>query len=116
MNLEEFNILVEKRVNIIRRSLADKGKEYANDNDDRLITFKSVANLRRTTTVDAVGGMMSKQIDSLFDMIKETTKNVDCYDYIALTEHLWEERIKDIINYMILLDAVLQDYMKGEDK
>lgn len=103
MTLEEFNNIVENRVKIILTSLMDKGREYTADDEDRLITFKSVANLRRTTVEDALGGMVSKQIDSLFNMISQTKNG------IAGSPSLWEERIKDIINYMILLDAVLED-------
>ncbi len=119
MTLDDFNTIIEKRINIIRQSLAEKGHEYADNDTDRLIAFKNIAKLRRTTTVDAVGGVVAKQIVSLFDMIDKTTKCVnnqdqDQFEYVILTKHLWEEKIKDIINYMILLDAVIQDIQESE--
>ena len=115
MTLDDFNIIIEKRINIIRQSLAEKGHEYADNGKDRLAVFKNVAKLRRTTSINAVGGMVAKQIVSLFDMLDKTTKVDDQFEYVISTKHLWEERIKDIINYMILLDAVIQDIQESED-
>ncbi len=116
MTNETFNFVVDANIVKIKDIIIKKGKEYAKG-EDRLQAFKDVAELRHTSTEDALGGMVSKQIVSLFDMIQRTTLafpiSVDDNSY-----SIWKEKLIDIIVYMILLDAIILEkvgFIKGED-
>lgn len=105
MNQHEFDLHVEHRIDIIKNVLLSKGEEYAKGTD-RLQAFKDAAKLRNTSIEDALGGMVSKQVVSLFDMIFRTT--LVCPDKITKEGYkVWEEKLTDIIIYMILLDTIL---------
>lgn len=96
---DDFNNIIDARIKIIRKTLQKKGAEYASTLD-RLSNFKQAAALRQTTPLDALGGMVAKQIVSIFDMILTFTPSEPNY-------LLWDEKITDVINYMILLDALI---------
>ena len=80
-------------------TLMNKAKEYATDGD-RLHNFKVAASVQGISPTAALAGMMAKHTVSVYDMIG-TGKVYD----IAL----WEEKIKDSINYLFLLWALLNE-------
>ena len=88
--------------NIMKHQLAKcatilhtKRQEYAPD-VDVLHNFKSAAGLLGCPPREALAGMMLKHTVSLYDMCREN----ECRD-IAV----WEEKITDHMNYLILLLA-----------
>ncbi len=115
MMQEKFDEIVNCKIQVIKDSLATKGQEYV-QGFDRLQAFKDAAKLRNTTCEDALGGMVSKQIVSLFSMIKIATNLANHDNYVRDTYDLWEEKITDIINYMILLDAILYESLNISQK
>ena len=98
MNQTDFNDIFEKTVSQCRNVLCSKAKEYATE--DRLHNFKQAAHIQSTTPVKALGGMMSKHTVSIYDMIHSG----DVY-----SSSLWNEKITDSINYLILLRALIED-------
>lgn len=114
MDRQDFSIYIERRIDVIKEVLINKGAEYAKG-DDRLQAFKDTANLRHTSLEDAIGGMVSKQIVSLFDMIFRTTlaypDKVTNETYVV-----WEEKLTDIIIYMLLLDTILIEQLNIKNK
>lgn len=116
MNQHDFTLHIEHRIDKIKNILIVKGEEYAKGTD-RLQAFKDAANLRHTSIEDALGGMVSKQIVSLFDMIFRTTLAFP--DKVTNeTYKVWEEKLTDIIIYMMLLDTILieQFNIKNEEE
>lgn len=99
MNSCDFNTIVEKQLDRIKNVLVKKAAEY-NLDEDRLSVFKHAAALSEETPEQALYGFMLKHIISVTDMInsKET-----------YTEELWNEKITDICNYLILLQGLLRD-------
>lgn len=99
MNSCDFNTIVEKQLDRIKNVLVKKAAEY-NLDKDRLSVFKHAAALSEETPEQALYGFMLKHIISVTDMInsKET-----------YTEELWNEKITDICNYLILLQGLLRD-------
>ena len=99
MNSCDFNTIVEKQLDRIKNVLVKKAVEY-NLDEDRLSVFKHAAALSEETPEQALYGFMLKHIISVTDMInsKET-----------YTEELWNEKITDICNYLILLQGLLRD-------
>jgi hypothetical protein len=99
MNTPDFNIIVEAQLDRIRAVLIKKATEY-NLDADRLSVFKHAAALSEETPEQALYGFMLKHIISITDMVnsKET-----------YSEELWNEKITDICNYLILLQGLLKD-------
>ena len=99
MNTPEFNNVVEAQLERIKNVLVKKAAEY-NLDADRLSVFKHAASLSEETPEQALYGFMLKHIISVTDMInsKET-----------YTEEMWNEKITDICNYLILLQGLLKD-------
>lgn len=85
--------------------LANKRAEYT-PGADRLLSFKTAAKLQGNTPIAALGGMLSKHIVSFYDYI-ERVSNKDHPEYISLEQ--WDEKIIDILNYMLLARALLQE-------
>ena len=99
MTSEVFNHHLEHMQKATVDTLMAKAKEYAIDGD-RLHNFKVASTVQGITPTAALAGMMAKHTVSVYDMIR--TGEVYPLD-------LWEEKIKDSINYLFLLWALLQE-------
>lgn len=100
MNQENFDSVITDQLNRCEQLLLSKGKEYAADKVDRLHTFKRAASLQGINPERALLGMLTKHVISIYDMCSEPAK----YD-----EDLWDEKITDAINYLLLLRAVVDE-------
>ena len=98
MDTERFNQLFEKQIELCRQVLCGKAKEYATE--DRLHNFKVAAQLEGITTEQALAGMMAKHTVSVYDM---------CASGEAYPIELWQEKLTDSINYLLLLNAVVRE-------
>lgn len=98
MKKEKFNEIIQKRIALCLDVLIDKANEYATD--DRLHNFKVAACLQGIDPVKALAGMMAKHTVSIYDMM--------CSDKKYPLE-MWEEKIGDHINYLLLLRTLLED-------
>lgn len=99
MTSDVFNQHLQHMQTVTVDTLLDKAKEYATDGD-RLHNFKVAAATQGISPVQALGGMMCKHTVSVYDMIG-TGKEYPL--------ELWEEKIKDSINYLFLLWALVQE-------
>lgn len=97
-----FNEIVETRVRKCLDVLLKKAEEYATE--DRLHNFKAAANLQGCTSIRALGGMMCKHTVSVYDLINRFDQGLD------IPLDLWEEKIGDSINYLLLLSALVHEY------
>jgi hypothetical protein len=98
MNNEQFNLIVENRIQLIKTVLGNKAKEYAIG--DRLYNFKRAAEILRCTPQKALIGMFMKHLVSVLDLSEGST---------IPTDYLINEKIGDAINYLILLEATLKE-------
>ena len=105
MTSNEFNQILEYTINRCKSLLQSKSKEYATD--DRLHNFKSAANLKGETPIKTLAGMMAKHTISVYDM---------CMSGQDYTKALWDEKICDSINYLILLRALVEENILPKDK
>lgn len=98
MTAQEFNVLLEQRIQKIRDTLQYKATEYASD--DRLHNFKSdVGGLQLDESPEQVcWGYLRKHLQSIYDMVTGLKKP---------TLTMINEKIGDGINYLILLEAIL---------
>ena len=99
MTPQDFNIEVENACNRSKRLLIKKASEYS-EGTDRLDQFKKVALLNSISPTEALWGMTSKHITSIATMVKDPKM------YNLKT---WREKVTDLRNYTILLDALLID-------
>ncbi len=102
MNNANFEKILEQQMNQCAKVLIDKAREYATE--DRLHNFKVAANLQGITPKQALAGMMAKHTVSIYDMCRDGE-----YD-IAV----WDEKITDHINYLLLLRALIEEKPEEE--
>src|SRR4030043_803807 len=103
MNTEEFNKLLEERIEKTREILGRKASEYASD-EDRLYNFREAGRQLKITPEKALQGIKIKHDVSVDDLIDMTAKND-----LKITIELINEKIGDSINYLILLEALLKE-------
>lgn len=96
MDVKEFNHIIEGQINQCMTILGLKANEYATE--DRLHNFRVAAAMQGITTRAALGGMMAKHTVSIYDMLA---------DEAVHPLRVWEEKITDHINYLLLLTAIL---------
>lgn len=99
MNGPAFEEHLEEVLSKIRDILLSKNGAY-NANEEKLGTFISAAKLKGETPAQALWGMQVKHLVSVNSMIGSG-------EYYPLD--LWDEKIIDVINYMILLRAIIVD-------
>jgi hypothetical protein len=99
MNSEQFAEVFEQVMQSSRDVLLKKAGEYATD-DDRLHNFNVAAVLGDIEPAQALGGMMVKHTTSIYDMLKAG-------DPSQFSLAMWDEKIGDHINYLILLKAAV---------
>lgn len=98
MRVDQFEGVLDRQIKRVRDVLVVKAAEYAPV--DRLANFRKAASLCGKSLPQVIGGMMVKHTVSLYDMI-ESDK--------PYPMGLWDEKITDHINYLILLRAALAE-------
>ena len=106
MTSERFNELVKKQFEKCEKLLCSKNKEYATD--DTLHNFKVAAKLQGCNPVTALAGMMCKHTVSVYDLIRDNENGKH------ISPEMWDEKICDSMNYLLLLIALLEEQKEGE--
>ena len=99
MTYEKFNQIVEAMVKKCLDTMVKKQTEYSLDKD-RFSSFKEGETLTRLSPERTLYMFMYKHIKSLADMVSSEKK---------YPKELWEEKIQDNINYLLLLRGLLED-------
>ena len=107
MQSKDFDVVVERRLELINKILLTKRAEYAPEGGDRLHNFNRAAEMLRCTKEKALVGMWTKHIISLLDIVDNVEKKPPSLELI-------EEKIGDSINYLILLEAMLKERIKKD--
>ena len=100
-----FNFILDEQLKRCRNILVRKAEEYGSV--DRLHNFRKAAAFKNTTMRQVLSGMMLKHTVSIDDM---------CESPQTFTEALWNEKITDGINYLILLRAVVEEEGFAEEE
>jgi len=104
MTSEQLANIMAARFHKIENTLCSKAEEYARG--DRLSNFRQIAHLMNCTPEKALLGLVAKHIVALCDFVNDLDADtVQPYDR-------WDEKIGDIVCYMMLLDAMIQE--RGE--
>jgi len=96
MTNEQFNEIVNDRVQKIQTILTKKGQEYGAI--DRLHNFRVAARIDNETMLEAAWGMFKKHLVSIMD-IKDALQTPSI--------EMINEKFGDAINYLILMEAIL---------
>lgn len=102
MTTEDFEKVFEARVDLCRRVLIGKNTEYARGGD-KLSNFKKAAGRLGSTPESALLGMETKHSISIVDMIQDLERG------LHHPMSMWEEKIGDELNYLLLLRALLEE-------
>lgn len=105
MTNKEFDAYLEERLQMIRDTLSHKAKEYSNGKD-RMHNFNTAAVLQGCTPERALWGMAAKHLVSVSDLVLALDDD-DIQPKPTL--QMWNEKIGDAVNYLCLLDAMIQD-------
>lgn len=95
---DNFNKIIQAQIERCERILCKKAEEYATA--DRLHNFKVAGALQGISPVQALMGMMAKHTVSVADM---------CMSGETYPQELWDEKITDSINYLLLLSALVRE-------
>jgi len=102
MSEEQFDALVHDRTVMIKRTLVQKGKEYRRNNDP-LHNFRVAAKVGNTTEEKALWGFATKHYVSFLDMLNDIEQSqLPTFEYV-------DEKIGDLINYLILCEASIKE-------
>ena len=100
MSGEEFYKLTERRLEKTKYVLIEKGKEYSTD-ENKLHNFDKAAIKSNQSREKALKGMLLKHEVSIDDIVENIDKGK------LPSRELLDEKIGDIINYYILLEACI---------
>ena len=106
MNTEDFNKIIHEQIERCEATLCKKADEYATD--DRLHNFKVAAELQNCLPTTALAGMMAKHTVSVYDMIRGLEEGK------SYPLELWDEKIGDSINYLLLLAAAVREDVENQ--
>ena len=107
MKKAEFENIVKKRVYLINEVLGKKNTEYATE-EDCFHNFKAAGRKEGISPVAALKGMLLKHVISVDDLMKLYEEKPS-----KLKEKVIEEKLGDYINYLILLEGLLLENLKG---
>lgn len=111
MNQAKFTKIVEGSLNKIYDIIKIKNAEYCKD--EELVIFKRGAELLHTSPEAVLRGFVSKHVLALWediDHIETFCKPAD------ISVKKWDDKIFDIIVYMILLRALIIERKEGLDE
>ena len=100
MSPEDFTEVVRRRLIRCEFVLVPKGHEYSRGGD-RLHNFKKAAEIEKTTPEKALLGMAMKHIVSIMDMVEDLPT--------LPAEETQAEKFTDAINYLLLLEALIEE-------
>lgn len=102
MQVSDFDLLLERRIELIRSVLSSKVSEYASD-ADRLHNFKRSAEVLGCSPAQAALGYMTKHFVSVMDIIKADAAGQKTPVLVL------NEKLGDLVNYVILIEALLKE-------
>jgi hypothetical protein len=105
MKTIDFDKVIEHRLSECKRILIEKAKEYAKGDDDRMWNFNKAAQITGECREKALFGFFLKHLVSIMDIVDDMNKNPN---YIP-SKLLTEEKITDSLNYLLLLEASIED-------
>ena len=110
MNQTEFDVVVKRVIERLELMLSDKRAEYATDNDV-LSNLRRVGSMNNIQPEQALMVLVSKHLAALMKFNKEVV-----FGGQVRPLEQWDEKIIDIMAYMVLLEALVVERLKQEDR
>jgi hypothetical protein len=107
MTEEQFQEVVSNRITLINNVLAIKGKEYRRG-DNAMHNFNRAAEISGTTREKALWGFATKHLVSFLDILDDIEKGN------LPTEDVVNEKVGDLVNYLILAEASIKDKINNK--
>jgi hypothetical protein len=104
MTGKEFKECMEETLARCVGTWSEKAGEYATS--DRLHNFKVAGAVQGTSPLSALAGMMAKHTVSIYDLVGKSEYGTE------IPIEMWDEKIGDHINYLILMRALLEEEYK----
>lgn len=109
MTEEKFDQVVKYRCDAIVKTLTEKGKEYRRNNDP-LHNFRIAAKVQNTTEEKALWGFAAKHYVSFLDILNDIEQGK------LPRREVINEKIGDLINYLILCEASIEEKISNTDE
>jgi len=109
MSEDKFDKLVQYRCDAIVKTLTEKGKEYRRNNDP-LHNFRIAAKVQNTTEEKALWGFAAKHYVSFLDILNDIEQGK------LPKREVVNEKIGDLINYLILCEASIEEKIANTDE
>jgi len=107
MRKAELVNVIAAQIDHIRQSLMAKNVEYGH-NEEALYNFKRAAKINNTIPEVSLWGFASKHLVSVIDII------VNLQNGELADKKQFDEKIGDLINYLILLKALIYERYEQE--
>ena len=107
MTEQEFQEVLDARLIKIKETLSSKAKEYATDMD-KLHNFNVGARLSGQTRERVLWGFALKHYISFLDILDGLDKGK------LPSEEIVDEKVGDLINYLVLVEASIKDRLNGK--
>jgi hypothetical protein len=103
MKEEKFNFIVNNRLTKCKEILIEKAKEYSST-DNRLHNFDKASQMTGEHREKVLWGMAMKHLVSIVDIINsmQDLKHIPKQELVS-------EKIGDMVNYLLLLEASIED-------
>ena len=112
MTRRQFEVYLEHVLDRTKKVLGNKGDEYSYNNG-AFENFEEGVGLGFSITREAVAwGYAVKHLQAVKAMITQIEKGNE----VQLTNTLVEEKFGDVINYMILIEAMLKERIENENQ
>lgn len=102
MTQEQFNQIVELRIEKTKELLKHKGLEYVRNND-KLHNFRTASRMNKEPMIVLLHGMLTKHLVLYLDIISDIKQGK------KISEETINEKIGDIITYFHLAECVLKE-------
>jgi hypothetical protein len=106
MKEQEFQEVLQQRLKKIEQTLSQKAKEYAAEGD-KLHNFNVGARMTGQIREKVLWGFALKHYISFLDILDNVEKGK------LPTEEMVDQKIGDLINYLVLVEASLKDRIDG---
>ena len=106
MTPQNFGVLILGQFTKCKDILSVKETEYS-QGKDRLDQFKRGGEFRGKHPMDVLAGMMLKHTTSIYDLIERCSAG----EHVSI--EMWDEKITDHINYLLLLKGLVVDDSDG---
>lgn len=107
MKYTDFDKLLERRIQLMRKVLASKSREYSR-NEDKLHNFKRAGQINNEIPEKALIGMWTKHLVNVLDIIDDIERGK------LPNRELLDEKICDLMNYIPLLEALIMERLDKE--